>query len=78
LTSPKSLSERTLEFYGDGIPYLKGRDIKGRLIVIEGPDGSGRSTQVDLITTKLESDGHAVATTGLKRSDLIGKGILEA
>ncbi len=70
--------ERGLEFYGDGIAYLKDRKIKGRLIVIEGPDGSGRSTQVDLITAKLESDGHAVATTGLKRSELIGKGILEA
>ncbi len=70
--------ERDLEFYGDGIAYLKDRKIKGRLVVIEGPDGSGRSTQVDLITSKLESDGHAVATTGLKRSELIGKGILEA
>jgi dTMP kinase len=69
---------RDLQFYGDGIGYLKDRKIKGRLIVIEGPDGSGRSTQVDLITAKLESDGHAVATTGLKRSELIGKGILEA
>ena len=70
--------ERSLEFYGDGIAYLKDRKIKGRLIVIEGPDGSGRSTQVELITAKLESDGHAIATTGLKRSELIGKGILEA
>jgi dTMP kinase len=78
MTAVKGLKERSLEFYGDGIAYLKGRAIKGRLIVIEGPDGSGRSTQVDLITAKLESDGHAVATTGLKRSELIGKGILEA
>lgn len=69
---------RPLEFYGDGISYLRGREVKGRLIVIEGPDGSGRSTQVDLIKAKLESDGHAVTTTGLKRSELIGKGILEA
>ena len=72
------LAPRALTFYGDGVPYLKGREIKGRLIVIEGPDGSGRSTQVELITAKLESDGHAVTTTGLKRSELIGKGILEA
>ncbi|MDA4135226.1 MAG: dTMP kinase [Thaumarchaeota archaeon] len=72
------LEERNLEFYGDGIPYLKETKVKGRLIVIEGPDGSGRSTQVDLITAKLEADGHAVATTGLKRSELIGSGILTA
>jgi dTMP kinase len=69
---------RPLEFYGEGIPYLKEVYIKGRLIVIEGPDGSGRSTQIQTITSKLESDGHAVVNTGLKRSELIGRGILEA
>ncbi len=74
----RPLAPRPLTFYGDGIPYLRGTEVKGRLIVIEGPDGSGRSTQVDLITAKLEADGHAVATTGLKRSELIGKGILMA
>ena len=74
----KPLGARPLTFYGDGIPYLKVPEIKGRLIVIEGPDGSGRSTQVDLITAKLESEGHAVTTTGLKRSELIGEGILQA
>jgi dTMP kinase len=74
----KPLGPRPITFYGDGIPYLRGSEIKGRLIVIEGPDGSGRSTQVDLITAKLESEGHAVTTTGLKRSELIGAGILQA
>ncbi len=69
---------RRLEFYGEGIPYLEKVFIKGRLIVIEGPDGSGRSTQIQSITSKLESDGHAVINTGLKRSELIGRGILEA
>jgi dTMP kinase len=69
---------KPLEFYGEGIPNLKDLEIKGRLIVIEGPDGSGRSTQIQTIITKLESDGHAVVNTGLKRSELVGKGILEA
>ena len=46
--------------------------------MVEGPDGSGRSTQIQSIITKLESDGHAVINTGLKRSELIGTGILEA
>jgi dTMP kinase len=68
----------TVRFYGEGIPYLKRIKLKGKLIVIEGPDGSGRSSQIDLIKTKLESDGHAVTTTGLKRSELIGEGILAA
>jgi len=70
--------KRLIEFFGEGIPYLKNVDIKGRLIVIEGPDGSGRSTQISQIIGKLEADGHAVLNTGLKRSELIGKGILEA
>ncbi len=69
---------RPIKFYGDGIPYIRRTKFKGRLIVIEGPDGSGRSSQVELIKTKLESDGHAVTTTGLKRSELIGEGVLAA
>lgn len=67
-----------IRFFGDGIPYFKDAKLKGKLIVIEGADGSGRSTQIELIRTKLESDGHAVVTTGLKRSDLVGKGVMEA
>ena len=67
-----------MEFYGHGIKHLENIEIKGRLIVIEGPDASGRSTQIDLITAKLEADGHAVLNTGLKRSELVSRGILEA
>lgn len=69
-------------WYGNGrfggIPYLDDLEISGRLIVIEGPDASGRSSQIELITTRLEADGFAVLNTGLKRSELIGEGILEA
>ncbi|MDP8906384.1 MAG: thymidylate kinase, partial [Thermoproteota archaeon] len=39
---------------------------------------SGRSTQIQKITTKLEAEGHAVINAGLRRSDLISKGIIEA
>jgi dTMP kinase len=74
----KDLGTRTVEFYGHGIKNLQDTEIKGRLIVIEGPDASGRSTQIQSITTRLEADGHAVLNTGLKRSELVGKGILEA
>ena len=73
-----SYPSRQLQFYGEGLPYLKNTEIKGRLIVIEGPDGSGRSTQIQTIIARLESDGHAVVNTGLKRSELIGQGILDA
>jgi dTMP kinase len=68
----------SIESYGEGIPYLEDTEIKGRLIVIEGPDASGRSTQITMITSKLEADGHAVLNTGLRRSELISEGILEA
>ncbi|HYC27093.1 MAG TPA: dTMP kinase [Nitrososphaerales archaeon] len=74
----KKIAPHPLTYYGEGIPYLKKSESKGSLIVIEGPDGSGRSSQMDLIAGKLEADGHAVVTTGLKRSELIGEGILEA
>jgi len=74
----QQVAARPLKFYGDGISYLTRLESKGSLIVIEGPDGSGRSSQIDLITSHLEAAGHAVITTGLKRSELIGAGILEA
>lgn len=74
--------KRKPKWYGTkkfgGIPYLKDLEISGRLIVVEGPDASGRSTQIELLTAKLEADGYAVLNTGLKRSDLIGSGILDA
>jgi dTMP kinase len=74
----KGAAARPLRFFGEGISYLKSVETKGSLVVVEGPDGSGRSTQIDMVTSKLEADGHAVITTGLKRSELIGAGILEA
>jgi dTMP kinase len=72
------ISSRSIRYYGHGISYLQDTGIKGRLIVIEGPDASGRSTQITMITSHLEANGHAVVNTGLKRSELIGEGIVEA
>lgn len=74
----KPISSRSIRYYGNGISYLEDTGIKGRLIVIEGPDASGRSTQITMITSHLEANGHAVVNTGLRRSELIGEGILEA
>ena len=67
-----------IRYYGKGIPYIGDKEVKGRLIVIEGPDASGRSTQIGALTVELEADGHAVLSTGLRRSELIGEGIMEA
>lgn len=49
----------------------------GRLIVVEGTDGSGRSTHIALLQEWLESEGFAVQTMGLRRSNLVGKNIDE-
>jgi len=43
----------------------------GKLIVVEGADGSGRTTEVNLLREWLEVEGHAVVDTGLRRSDLV-------
>jgi dTMP kinase len=48
------------------------------LIVVEGTDGVGRSTHIELLRTWLESRGHAVLDTGMTRSILAGRGIKEA
>jgi dTMP kinase len=66
------------EFYGEGLPGVELSELQGRLIVIEGPDGVGRSTQVSMLKPWLESNGHAVLDTGMTRSALAGKGIKEA
>ncbi|MBI5397145.1 MAG: thymidylate kinase [Verrucomicrobia bacterium] len=58
-------------FYGPGIPGVNPADLRGKLIVIEGPDGSGRSTQIDMLTDWLEARGHAIAQMGLRRSTLV-------
>jgi dTMP kinase len=50
----------------------------GKLIVIEGADGVGRSTHTALLRTWLESRGHAVLDTGMTRSALAGGGIKKA
>lgn len=62
-------------FYGAGLPGVNLAQLVGRLIVIEGADGSGRSTQTARLTAWLESKGYAVASIGLKRSTLISQDI---
>jgi dTMP kinase len=78
IRSMKGKNLRKGIFYGPAIPYLEDIEIKGKFIIIEGPDASGRSTQIELLSSKLEADGHAVLNAGLRRSELIGQGILEA
>jgi dTMP kinase len=66
------------ESYGVRLPGLDLDDLVGKLIVLEGTDGVGRSTQIRLLKEWLEQQGHAVLDTGLTRSGLVGKGIKRA
>ena len=65
-------------FYGSGFPYLDVKKLPGKLIVLEGTDGVGRSTQVELLRKWLEKNGNAVSDTGLRRSPLTQPGLDEA
>jgi thymidylate kinase len=67
--------EAPARFYGSALPGVKSEELSGNLIVIEGTDGSGRSTQISLLTEWLESQGFAVETMGLRRSALVGEDI---
>lgn len=60
-------------FYGDGIPGVNPADLAGKLIVVEGADGSGRSTQIASLVEWLEISGHATVQVGLKRSTLVSE-----
>src|SRR5215468_1349407 len=67
------------EFYGQkGLPNVNLKELKGKLIVIEGTDGVGRSTHTGLLKQWLENNGHAVLDTGMTRSALAGEGLKAA
>ena len=69
-------SER--RFYGHGIPKVDVKRLAGRLIVVEGADGSGRSTQIAMLVQWLEGSGHATTQVGLKRSSLVSEELEQA
>ena len=65
----------TLSFYGHTPPGIGAESVPGRLIVIEGTDGVGRSTQIAMLQEWLEAEGYAVLVTGFRRSELAASGI---
>ena len=58
-------------FYGTPPPGADPASLGGKLIVIEGADGSGRSTQIAILNDWLERRGHATVQVGLRRSTLV-------
>lgn len=65
-------------FYGRGIPGVNLDELTGSLIVVEGADGSGRSTQINELVEWLEGRGHATVQVGLKRSTLVSEELEKA
>lgn len=66
------------KFFGEGLPDIDLAELKGKLIVLEGTDGVGRSTHISLLKQWLENHGHAVLDTGMTRSALAGKRLKRA
>ena len=65
-------------FYGEGLPYANVTGLTGKLIVIEGTDGVGRSTQIERLTEWLQMERYGVISTGWRRSPLVGRAINRA
>jgi dTMP kinase len=74
MTTPR----RSNTWFGHGLPYLPAKPVRGHLIVIEGTDGVGRSTQIGLLRPWLELEGYPVSDTGWIRSPLLSETIKEA
>ncbi len=68
----------TIESYGTRLPGLEYSDLIGKLIVIEGADCVGRSTQISLLKIWLQMNGRAVVDTELALSSLVGEGLKAA
>ncbi len=60
------------KFYIEPLPNCDVSKLSGKLIVLEGADGSGRSTQITRLKTWLEEQGYAVVDVGIRRSQLVG------
>lgn len=65
-------------WYGQGIPGVNLQHLTGKLFVVEGADGSGRSTQISRLVDWLERTGHATIQVGLKRSTLVSEELDQA
>ncbi len=65
----------SVRYFGEGLTYLNPGRLRGKLIAIEGTDGVGRSTHIEMLQEWLEVQGYGVVTTGWTRSSLMSKAI---
>jgi dTMP kinase len=65
-------------YFRHHMPYLPLDSCQGKLLVIEGTDGTGRSTQAAMLKEWLEVQGYGVMETGWTRSKLVGQAITDA
>ena len=65
-------------FFGRRLPEVRDPKFSGKLFAIEGADGSGRSSQIGLLSQWLEGNGYAVKHMGLRRSNLVSEELEEA
>ena len=66
------------KFFGRRPTEIRDANFAGKLFVIEGADGSGRSTQITLLSQWLEANGFAVRHMGLRRSNLVAEELEDA
>ncbi|MEI6084367.1 MAG: dTMP kinase [Verrucomicrobiota bacterium] len=64
---------KSKQFFGTQLPGCDISRLPGKLIAIEGADGSGRSTQIEMLNAWLENLGYATVSVGLKRSTLVAE-----
>src|SRR5687768_4197878 len=76
--SPSSSVMTASPFFGLPLPEVQDTGFAGKLLVIEGADGSGRSTQIALLTQWLEAKGFAIRHVALRRSELVGEELDDA
>ena len=73
-----SLPGRFIRTFGSPLAEMGTSRLIGRLFVIEGADGSGRSTNIKALSEWLEASGNAVKHMGLRRSPLLAQDIEHA
>ena len=58
--------------------FDKKHEYPGKLFIVEGVDGSGKSTQISLLKKWLESEGYSVFFTEWNSSELVKETTKEA